>query len=115
MNRYHVTHSKKYPLEHDALIVTSSGEAEETFLVVLADEVKEDSGAFKDNKGLWFMLAVNKDGNATVGVQSNEPWFLLTVGGDVYFLDSARGLDHARVCNAQGGLTRSPRRRHMQL
>jgi len=79
--------SKKDPLEHDALIVTSGGEAEETFGVVLADKVKKDGSTLKDDKGLWLMLTVDEDRDATVGVQSNEPRFLLTVGGDVDFLD----------------------------
>ena len=35
------------------------------------------------------MFAVDEDGDATVGVESDEPRFLLTVGGEIDPLDSA--------------------------
>lgn len=34
------------------------------------------------------MLAVDEHGDATIGVKSDKPWFLLTVRGDVDLLDA---------------------------
>ena len=82
------TYGKEDPLEHDALIVTPGGEGEETFGVVLADEVEENSGGFKDVERLWLVIAIDEDGDATVGVESDEPRLLLTVRGDVDLLDA---------------------------
>ena len=100
-----VTYGKEDPLEHDAFIVTSGGEGEDTFGVVLADEVEENGGGFKDVERLWLVLAVDEDGDATVGVESDEPWFLLTVGGDVDLLNTV-GVRSGAI-RSRRGLTRN--------
>ena len=90
------TYCEEGPLEHDALVVTSSGEGKDTVGVILASEIKENGGCFKNAKvWFWFAGSVDEDGDATVGVERDEPWFLLTVGGNVDLLDA--------VCARSGG------------
>ena len=96
-----VTYSKEDPLQHDTFIVTSGGEGEETFGVVLANEVEENSGAFKDVERLWFVLAVDEDGDATIGVESDKPWLLLTIGGEDDLLDAVEARSGAAWCGWQ--------------
>ena len=47
------------------------------------------------------MFAVDEDGDATVGVESNEPRFLLTVGGEIDPLDSAGARSEAAWCKGR--------------
>ena len=78
-----VTCGKEDPLEPDAFIVASGGEGEETFGVILANEAETNSGVFKDAERLWFVFTVDKGRGATVRAVSDEPGFLLTIGGEV--------------------------------
>jgi len=79
--------AKEDPLEHDALVVAPGREEEEAFGVVLANEVEKDSGGFKDAERLWLVFAVDENRDATVGIESDEPRLLLTVGGEIDPLD----------------------------
>jgi hypothetical protein len=93
-----VTYAKEDPLEHDALVVAPGREEEEAFGVVLANEVEKDSGGFKDAERLWLVFAVDENRDATVGIESDEPRLLLTVGGEIDPLDAVelgRGLHGA--------------------
>ena len=101
-----VTYGKEDPLEHDAFVVASGGEGEETFGVVLANKVKKDGGALKDAERLWFVLAVDEGGDATVGVVSDEPRFLLTVGREIDPLDAVGARSGAAWCR-RATLTRN--------
>lgn len=108
------TYGKEDPLEHDAFIVTSGGEGQETLGVVLAHEIEKNGGALKDGERLWLVLAVNKDGDTTVGVHSDEPRLLLTVSRDVNLLDPDPVRSGAACCKT-AALTRNRRRCHRQL
>ena len=50
------------------------------------------------------MFAVDEDGDATVGVESNEPRFLLTVGGEIDPLDAMGARSGAAWCRGQDSL-----------
>ena len=57
-------------------------EAESVIGVELFEEVEEFGGGFEDGEGRG-VGAVEEDGDAAVGVEAEEPGFLLHVGGDV--------------------------------
>lgn len=57
-------------------------EAEVVVRVVVADEVEKDGGGLEDGEG-GGLVVVDEDGDAAVGVETEEPLLLLLVSGDV--------------------------------
>ena len=57
-------------------------EAEGVVLVVELEQVEQDGGGLVHGEGRGFGV-VDQDGDAAVGVEAQEPVFLLLVGADV--------------------------------
>lgn len=67
--------SKEHPLKHLAIFVGLGREAKLVVRVIVLLEVQKDGSSFKD--GEIAAKTIHKYGNSAVGVQSNEPRFLI--------------------------------------
>lgn len=63
--------SKEYPLKHFALLVRLCGKAKLVVLVIVLEEVQQDSSSLEDNKVISGVI--DEDGDASVRVQFEEP------------------------------------------
>lgn len=73
------THSKEQPLEHLAVLLrlTLGRERDLVFSVIVLGEVQQDRGRLKDGEVVAGL--VDEDGDAAVGVELDEPRFLLDI------------------------------------
>ncbi len=96
---------KEDPLKLDTIVVRFGGDIETKLvvLVVMLLQIEEDCSSLEDDEIV--PGSIYENGDTSVWVQLNEPWFFLDVLADIYLLHSAypREVSDPFILVASGG------------